>query len=168
MNRKYTVNHYEDLVKKVRQARPEMAITTDVIVGFPGETKSQFNNTVKLFKRLKFDLVYISQYSPRYGTASSLLEDNVSSLEKKRREEVLDTLLKKEALLKTKTYIGKEIKVLVEGINKRGKYYGKTSSYQTVLIEKSKKKKDCLLGCFVMVRIKEALPFALSGELVQD
>ncbi len=95
MNRKYTVSHCEDLVKKVRQARPEMAITTDVIVGFPGETKSQFNNTVKLFKRLKFDLVYISQYSPRYGTASYLLKDNVSSLEKKRREEVLDTLLKK-------------------------------------------------------------------------
>jgi len=168
MNRKYTVSHCEDLVKKVRQARPEMAITTDVIVGFPGETKSQFNNTVKLFKRLKFDLVYISQYSPRYGTASYLLKDNVSSLEKKRREEVLDTLLKKEALLKTKKYIGKEIKVLVEGINKRGKYYGKTSSYQTVLIEKSKNKKDCLLGHFVIVKIKEALPFALSGELVQD
>ncbi len=168
MNRKYTVSRYEDLVKKVRQARPEMAITTDVIVGFPGETKNQFNNTVKLFKRLKFDLVYISQYSPRYGTASYLLKDNVSSLEKKRREEVLDTLLKKEALLKTKKYIGKEIKVLVEGVNKRGKYYGKTSSYQTVLIEKSKNKKDCLLGRFVMVKIKEALPFALSGELVQD
>lgn len=168
MNRKYTVSRYEDLVKKVRQARPEMAITTDVIVGFPGETKSQFNNTVKLFKRLKFDLIYISQYSPRYGTASYLLKDNVSSLEKKRREEVLDTLLKKEALLKTKKYIGKEIKVLVEGINKRGKYYGKTSSYQTVLIENNKNKKDCLLGRFVMVKIKEALPFALSGELVQD
>lgn len=83
MNRKYTVKHYEKLIGKIRQARPGIAITTDVIVGFPGETKKQFDNTVKLFKRAKFDLAYISKYSQRYGTLAAQMKDNVSPEEKK-------------------------------------------------------------------------------------
>lgn len=166
MNRKYTANHFENLIKKVRAAKPAIAITTDVIVGFPGETRKQFANTLKLFKRVKFDLAYISQYSPRYGTASSEMKDNVTALEKKRREEEVNTILKKTALENNKKYIDSEVLVLVEGVNKRGKYYGKTSTYQTVLIRSSKKATKKLLGSFVRVKIKEILPFALEGELV--
>lgn len=166
MNRKYTAAHFEKLIARVRKARPGIAITTDVIVGFPGETKAQFNNTLKLFRRLKFDLAYIAQYSPRYGTVSAKMDDNVSAQEKKRREEAIDALLKKEALKQTKKYIGQDLRVLIEGINKKGKYYGKTGTYQTILATSSHKADKKLIGRFVNVRIKTALPFALEGELV--
>ncbi len=166
MNRKYTAEHFEDLIKKVRKAKPGIAVTTDAIIGFPGETRKQFLNTVKLFKRVKFDLAYISQYSPRYGTASANMKDNVTPIEKKRRDDELNIVLKKTALDNNKKYLGTEVSVLVEGMNKRGKYYGKTSTYQTVLIKTDKKVNKKLLGTFVKVRIKDILPFALEGELV--
>jgi len=166
MNRKYTAAYYEKLIDRVRKVRPGIVITTDVIVGFPGETKKQFNNTLKLFRRLKFGLAYIAQYSPRYGTVSAQMKDNVTPQEKKRREEALDALLKKEALKQTKKYIGSTVRVLIEGFNKRGKYYGKTGTYQTILATSSQKTDKKLIGQFVDVKIKTALPFALEGELV--
>lgn len=166
MNRKYTAAYYEKLIDRVRKARPEIVITTDVIVGFPGETKKQFNNTLKLFRRLKFGLAYIAQYSPRYGTVSAKMKDGVLPQEKKRREEALDALLKKEALKQTKKYIGTSVRVLIEGINKRGKYYGKTGTYQTILASSSKPASQSLIGSFANVKIETALPFALEGKLV--
>jgi len=93
MNRKYTVEHYKKIIKKIRQLMPEAKISTDIIVGFPGETKKQFNNTAKLFKEIKFDLAYIARYSPRPGTAAFKLVDNVKPAEKKRRWLVLNSLL---------------------------------------------------------------------------
>jgi len=70
MNRPYTIEQYKNLVKKIREKIPDINLTTDVIVGFPGETKKQFENTVKLFKEIKFNLAYIAKYSPRPGTAA--------------------------------------------------------------------------------------------------
>lgn len=166
MNRKYTARHYENLIAKVRKAKPGIAITTDVIVGFPGETKKQFANTAKLFRNIKFDLAYIAQYSPRPGTVSAQMEDNVSREEKKRREEYINKILKKTALANNKKYLQQEITVLVEGINKRGKYYGKTSTYETVLIKTEAPASSKLIGNFVKVNITEILPFALEGNLV--
>jgi tRNA-2-methylthio-N6-dimethylallyladenosine synthase len=167
MNRRYTAKHYENLIKQVRRVKPGIAITTDVIVGFPGETKSQFANTAKLFRNVKFDLAYIAQYSPRPGTVSSKMNDNVTKEEKKRREEVINDILKKTALTNNQKYLGQEITVLVEGINKRGKYYGKTSTYQTVLIRSTQKASRRLIGEFVTVKINDILPFALEGDLVK-
>ncbi len=166
MNRKYTAKHYLNLIKKVMKAKPGIAITTDVIVGFPGETKKQFNNTVKLFKEIDFDLAYISQYSPRPQTASYNMEDNVSKEEKKRREKVLDEILRKTALKNSQKYLNKTIEVLVEGINKRGKYYGKTSSYKSVQIDPKQKALKKTIGQFVKVEIKKAQDFGLEGVLV--
>lgn len=168
MNRKYTVKHFENLIAKVRKAKPGIAVTTDVIVGFPGETKKQFANTAKLFKRVKFDLAYISQYSPRPGTVSAKMKDNVTPTEKKRREEEINTILKATALENNKKYLGNEVEILVEGINKRGKYYGKTSTYQTVLARSNKKADKKLIGTFAKVKITEILPFALEGDLVEE
>jgi tRNA-2-methylthio-N6-dimethylallyladenosine synthase len=164
MNRKYTVKHYENLIKKVRASKPGIAITTDVIVGFPGETKSQFLNTVKLFERLKLTMAYISKYSPRPGTVSAKMKDNVSPDEKKRREKVLTLLLRETALKDSQNYLNKEVEVLVEGVNKRGKYYGKTSTYKTVLI--NTKKNNKLIGQFKKVKINSIADFGLEGELV--
>lgn len=95
MNRKYTVGHYKTIIKKIRRLMPGVRLTTDIIVGFPGETKSQFNNTAKLFKEVKFNQAYISRYSPRPGTAAFKLIDDVRPEEKKRRWLKLNSLLKK-------------------------------------------------------------------------
>jgi tRNA-2-methylthio-N6-dimethylallyladenosine synthase len=95
MNRNYTPKEYKNLVKKIREKIPEIKLSTDVIVGFPGETKKQFQNTVKLFKEIKFDKAYIAKYSPRQRTTASRLKDNVPLAEKKQRERFLKSLLKK-------------------------------------------------------------------------
>jgi len=95
MNRPYTIEQYKNLVKKIRKKIPDINLTTDVIVGFPGETQSQFKNTVKLFKEIKFNLAYIAKYSPRPGTAAFRMKDNVPLKEKKRREKILRELIKK-------------------------------------------------------------------------
>jgi len=94
MNRPYTVKQYKDLVKKIRKKIPNIFLSTDVIVGFPGETKKQFDNTKKLFEEVKFDMAYINKYSLRYGTKASKLKDSVSPQEKKRREKVLEKIIK--------------------------------------------------------------------------
>ncbi len=94
MNRSYTVKQYKNLVKKIRKKIPDINLSTDVIVGFPGETKKQFQNTVKLFKEIKFDMAYIAKYSPRPGTAAFKLKDNVPWGEKKKREKILREILK--------------------------------------------------------------------------
>lgn len=95
MNRGYRVADYKNLVKKIRQKIPGVKISTDVIVGFPGETEKQFQNTVKLFKEIKFDQAYIARYSPRPGTAAAKLKDEVPAQEKKRREKILTSILEK-------------------------------------------------------------------------
>ncbi len=93
MNRPYTVLQYKNLVKKIRKKIPDINLSTDIIVGFPGETKKQFENTVKLFKEIKYDMAYISKYSSRTGTAAFKLKDNIPIKEKKRRWKILNDLL---------------------------------------------------------------------------
>ena len=95
MNRKYTISHYKNLIKKIRKAIPDVKISTDIIVGFPGETKEQFQNTVKLFKELKFSKAYIGKYSPRPGTPAAKMKDNVPIEEKKRRWQILNEIANK-------------------------------------------------------------------------
>jgi tRNA dimethylallyltransferase len=93
MNRPYTVAQYKTLVKKIREALPQIRLSTDIIVGFPGETKKQFNNTVKTIKQIGYGVAFINKYSPREGTAAAKLEDNVPWKEKKRREKILIDLI---------------------------------------------------------------------------
>ncbi len=95
MNRPYTVEQYKNLVKKIRQKIPEINLSTDVIVGFPGETKKQFENTVKLFREIKFNMAYIAKYSPRPGTIAFKMKDCVPLVEKKRREKILREIINK-------------------------------------------------------------------------
>jgi tRNA-2-methylthio-N6-dimethylallyladenosine synthase len=94
MNRPYTQKHYLNLIKKTQEKIPEVKFSTDVIVGFPGETKKDFRETVKVFQKIPFFEAYINKYSPRPGTASFKLKDNVSWEEKKRREKELRKYLK--------------------------------------------------------------------------
>jgi len=93
MNRPYTVLQYKNLVKRIRKAIPDIRLSTDIIVGFPGETKKQFKNTVKTLREIGYGVAFINKYSPRAGTAAAKLKDNVSWAEKKRREKALIDLI---------------------------------------------------------------------------
>jgi len=93
MNRHYTASHYKKLIRKIKQKIPGIKISTDIIVGFPGETKKQFQNTVKLAKEIKFEKAYVSKYSPRPGTLAFKLKDNVSPQDKKTRWQILEKLI---------------------------------------------------------------------------
>lgn len=95
MNRPYTARQYLTLIEKIKKAIPQVKLTTDIIVGFPTESKKQFENTVKLARQVGFQKAYLAKYSPRPGTAASKLKDNVSPPEKKRRWLVLEKLINK-------------------------------------------------------------------------
>ena len=167
MNRKYSVEHYINLIEKIRKVMPDASITTDVIVGFPNETKKQFNNTVKLFKQIKFDMAYISLYSPRPETATFKLGDTVSKEEKKDRENKLLDILNKTALANNKKYINKIVKVLIEGKKKTGEFFGKTATGKVVKIGIMNYESEIrnLVGKFVEVKITGAKDFYLIGEI---
>ncbi len=158
MNRQYTVSHYKNLIKKVRNKIPGVAITTDIIVGFPGETKKQFEQSVKLFKEIKFDMAYIAQYSPRTGTAAAKLVDDVSKQEKKRRAKILTDILKKTALENNKKLVGKILTILVEEKNR-----GVTRGFKNVKFENSD---ENLIGKFIKVKIIKVESWGLQGKLI--
>lgn len=163
MNRKYSAKYYQDLITKIRKVKPGISITTDIIVGFPGESEEQFQNTVKVFKNMVFEMAYISQYSHRPNTVAAKMNDNISREEKKRRFKVLNEVLKDCASFAHKKYLNKELKVLIDGENKRGEFYGKSSSFKTVII---KSKQELKIGEFCLVKIEKALPFGLEASLV--
>ncbi len=93
MNRNYTAKDYEKIAKKIRKAMPDIRLSTDIIVGFPGENEKQFKNTAKMVEKIKFDQAYIAKYSSRPGTTASRLPDNVSWAQKKKREQTLRQLI---------------------------------------------------------------------------
>lgn len=163
MNRKYAIEHYLGLINKIRQVMPEVSITTDIIVGFPGETEKQFGDTKKLFETTQFDMAYISQYSPRPGTAAAKMEDNVPKEEKKRREDELMKILRKTSLANNQNYINRIFRVLIEEKNKKGEWFAKTRTSKTVRVADSPKLK---IGEFFDVKITKAEDFGLSGEIV--
>lgn len=169
MNRSYTVIHYNKLVKKIRKAIPKIAISTDTIVGFPSETKQQFQDTIKLYKDLKFDMAFISEYSPRSGTAAAIaMKDNISKQEKEQRRKKLTAILAKTALGKNKKYVGKVEKVLVES-QMRGKFFGRNGSYKLIEIiqgSTSRAREVEPPGKFVDVKIIKVEPWKLTGQII--
>jgi len=166
MNRKYTVEHYLGLIKKIRDKIPDCSITTDVIVGFPGETEEQFNNTAKLFEKVEYDMGYVSRFSPRFGTAAINLEDDVSREEKRRRDEVLVNIIKKTGLENNKKYIRNNYKVLLHGKNKKGKFFGYTGTNKTVMIDEWSECDKSKIGEFVNVKINSSSDFGLNGKIL--
>jgi len=164
MNRKYTVGEYKKLIQKLKKSIPKIAISTDIIVGFPGETKKQFEHTARLLQEVEYDMAYIARYSPRPNTKAVELDDNVSHQEKKRREQVLTKILKKTALKNNKKYIGKQVEILVEKKIDNHYYWGKTNSYKHIKIKSPKN----LCGRFANAKVISATTWALKGILVDN
>lgn len=157
MNRTYTSEHYLKLVDKIKNAIPNISLSTDVIVGFPGETKKQFKNTAKLFKKVGYHMAYLAQFSPRPGTPAAKMPDNVTKKEKKKREEKLNKILKKSALKINKKSLGETIKVLVDEPNA-----GRNEQLVKVIFNGS----IDLKGKFIKVMVTKARPFGLEGKLI--
>ena len=159
MNRKYTSSDFLKLLEKIRKKIPEISITTDLIVGFPGETEEQFQNLVSFYKEANFDLAYIAKYSPRPQTAAYKMNDNVTLEEKRRRFKILDDLQKEIGFQKNKKFIGKTASVLVENFTEK-KSTGRTECARAVEF----KSKENLTGQIVEISIKEAKEWVLVGE----
>lgn len=169
MNRNYTSDQYLKLVSKIKNKMPGVSITTDTIVGFPGETEDQFENTVKLYNEVSFDMAYVAQFSPRYGTAASKMKDDVSILEKKRREKILMEIVQKSYAKNNSKLLGEKVNVLVEGVNRKGHVYGKTRTFLSVKIvidAKDEIRKHSLPGKFVDVEIDKIDNLRLVGKLL--
>jgi tRNA-2-methylthio-N6-dimethylallyladenosine synthase len=115
MNRRHKRDFYIDLVRRIREKKPDIALGTDIIVGFCGETEEQFEDTVDLYKQCDFDISYSAQYSTRSGTlAVKAFKDDVAKEEKKRRWWVLQKLMEETVLRKNQKYLGQKVSILVE------------------------------------------------------
>jgi tRNA-2-methylthio-N6-dimethylallyladenosine synthase len=171
MNRPYTIKQYKTIVKKIRSAfkkyrkgdEKTVALSTDIIIGFPNESKQQFNNTKKLVQDIAFDMAYLAEYSARKGTPASKL-DNISNTEKKDRFKILNATLAKVVLKNNKKFVNKTLDCLVFS-KKQNKniYFAKTRHYKTVVFESDKN----LIGEFVKIKTKKAESFIIKGELCQ-
>jgi tRNA-2-methylthio-N6-dimethylallyladenosine synthase len=168
MRRGYTSAGYRELVNQIRQTIPGVALSTDVIVGFPGETEEQFFETYALLKEIRFDTVHVAAYSPRPGTlASRTMEDNVPREIKMRRLRQVEELQEKVCGEINSAYAGKTTEILVE--KKTGeRWTGRTRTDKLVFFETPRCHRGDLVGKLVMIRIDRTSPWSMQGELVQE
>ena len=162
MNRGYTREQYLDLVQKVRQAVPEIALTTDIIVGFPGETEGDFQETLSLVEEVRFDSAFTFIYSPREGTPAARFADQVPEEVKKERIYRLIELQNKISAEHIQGLVGTKQEVLVEGTDGQG-LVGRTRTNRQVHFAGSQE----LMGELVTVEITEAGTWTLRGRVVQ-
>lgn len=168
MNRKYNMQQYYNIINYIRKYIPEASITTDVMVGFPGETEEDFEETIRAFQNIQFDSAYTFIYSNREQTLSSFFEDQVPLLIKKKRLWRLIELQKIISNTINQTIVGKTVEIMVENKSKKGiedQYWGKTRTNKIVVF--SYPHNDNLLGKFVYVKIKKADAYNLLGDLVE-
>ncbi len=160
MNRKYSVEDYLKIIEKIKKVKPDIAIATDFIVGFPGENEKDFQHSVDLYKKVKFDISYVAQFSPRPGTAAQKLEDNVSRAEKKRRWEILQKLNEQYSFENNKKYFGKKVSVLIDKKVQENLWEGNSLEMKRVRIKSDKE----LMGEILKVEVKEAKEWILIGN----
>ena len=160
MGRKYTISEYLELVKKIREKIKNVSITTDIIVGFPGETEEDFLKTIDVVNEVKYDLAYTFIFSPREGTPAAKMKDEVSMEEKKERLARLNELINKYALISNEKMKDKTVDVLIiSESDKKDKYMGYTENMKLVNV-------DCdseFLGKIIPVKITEAKTWSLDG-----
>ena len=165
MNRKYTIDEYKKLFDQIKSKVKNVAITTDIIVGFPNETDEDFEKTLDIVNYCKFDGAYTFIFSPREGTAAARMEDKVSMEVKEKRLQELNNLVNKYSLESNQKLIGKVVDVLVNGISEKdsSKVYGYTETMKLVNIVGG----NDLIGKIVPVKITDAKSFSLDGEISQ-
>ncbi|MBQ8449265.1 MAG: tRNA (N6-isopentenyl adenosine(37)-C2)-methylthiotransferase MiaB, partial [Clostridia bacterium] len=162
MNRHYDKEQYLALVDYMREKMPDIAITTDIIVGFPGETEEDFFDTLALMERVKYDMIFSFIYSPRTGTPAAKMEQLPENVKTERMSRLL-ALQNKLLEEKNEAYVGKTLRVLVEGASKTNgaKMSARTEGNRIVLFDGD----ESLTGSFINVKITKSSPFALIGEI---
>ncbi len=164
MKRGYTNAEYRALIERIRAIVPEVAINTDIIVGFCGESAAQFERTVEVVRDLKFDKVHLARYSPRQGTVSERrMADDVPDAEKVRRHKVLETLQEQISAEINQQFLGEIVEVLVEDRHK-GKWRGRNRQNKLVFIESDLP----LRGRLVEAQITWTGPWSMQGRFVRD
>ena len=162
MNRPYTRRHYLDIVDRLRAVVPDVYFSTDVIVGFPGETGADFEETRSLFDLVGYDMAYVFRYSIRSGTPAADMADQIDESVKMERNQVLLDLLSRSSRGRNTSLIGTVQEVLVEGPSKRrDRYTGRTRGNRTVHFDATER----LVGSLVPVKIERATTSSLYGEV---
>ncbi len=165
MNRPYTVERYKEIIAELRKKIPEIAISTDIIVGFCGESEEEFNNTCEFFKEMNFEFAYLAQYSERKGTfASKRLKDDVPTEVKKERWNKLNDILRENSRNALAKYLGKTERVLFERTSGNS-IYGKTPTNKEVKVEMENVDLS-LLGKIIDVEIIATREWELIGKIL--
>jgi tRNA-2-methylthio-N6-dimethylallyladenosine synthase len=161
MGRRYTKEEYLTLFKKIKETVPGVAITTDIIVGFPGETEEDFQDTLDIVNECKYDSAFTFIFSPRIGTPAAKMEDNTPLSEKEERLQRLNKVINNYSLEANKQYLDKDVKVLIEGISEKdpNKVFGYTETMKLVNVENASDK----IGQIIDVHITDAKSFSLDG-----
>ncbi|MDN6652144.1 MAG: tRNA (N6-isopentenyl adenosine(37)-C2)-methylthiotransferase MiaB, partial [Enterobacterales bacterium] len=165
MKRTHTVLEYKSIIRKLRKARPDILISSDFIVGFPGETQEDFEQTMKLIAEINFDVSYSFVFSPRPGTPAADMVDDVSEEEKKQRLYILQDRINQQAQSYSRKMVGTVQRILVEGVSRKNvmEISGRTENNRVVNFEGSPE----LVGTFVDVEITEVRTNSLRGVLVR-
>ncbi len=166
MSRKYTREQYLELVRKIKQAMPNVTLTTDIIVGFPNETDEQFEETLSLYHEVQFDHAFTFIYSPREGTPAAKMKDNIPMEVKQRRLERLNEVVNDYTARAMSAYQDQVVRVLIEGESKKDPNVlsGYTEKNKLVNVRAPKE----YIGKIVDVRITETRTWSLIGELVTE
>lgn len=163
MGRRYTKESYLKLFNKIKNTIPNVSITTDIIVGFPSESEEDFEDTLDVVNRCKFDSAFTFIFSPREGTPASKMKDDISLSEKEERLYKLNELVNKYSKEANEKYLGKTVKVLLEGeSSKKGALMGYTDTMKLVNVKGSAD----LIGKIVDVRICDVKSFSMDGEII--
>ena len=159
MRRTYTHEHYRDRIAMIRDTIPNVTLATDIIVGFPGETDEQFDNTLALLEDIRFDKVHVAMYSPRPGTLSSRWEDDIPHAVKHARHQAIERIQERVSLASHQSMVGKREEILVDGFAK-GRWRGRTRGNNLVFFDAT----GDWLGQTVDVEITTATTWYLLGE----
>jgi len=166
MNRKHTVADYSRIIGSIRRLLPTATIFTDIIVGFTGETRQQFENTMKLMETVKFNMAYIAVYSPRPGAASSRWDDDIPVQEKKERLHILTEELTLHTIEFNRSLVGTRIKVLVTGKDRKPGYLSGITEGRIVVRFASTI--PAAPGTFVWLIVTSAASYSVEGEMIPE
>jgi tRNA-2-methylthio-N6-dimethylallyladenosine synthase len=166
MKRGYSVLEYKSIIRKLRAIRPDISLSSDFIVGFPGETEADFAATLKLIEDMNFDESYSFVYSPRPGTPAADLSDDTPQEVKLERLQRLQALINQQARKISQQMVGSVQRVLLEGVSKKNaeEFFGRTDNNRVVNLASDPE----LVGRFVNVRITEARSHTLRGEILPE
>jgi tRNA-2-methylthio-N6-dimethylallyladenosine synthase len=165
MKRGYSVLEYKSIVRRLRRVRPDLTLSTDLIIGFPGETEEDFQSTVRLVEEMNFDASFSFVYSPRPGTPAASLHDDTASEVKLRRLQTIQQMIDRHARDISEAMVGSVQRVLVEGLARKdpGELQGRSANNRVVNF-KPNQPAAALMGQFVNLRITLAYPHSLRGE----